>query len=406
MALAMNRRGSVRNGVLSLLVVLAIVAGGAYLWLNRISYAPPPKTFDGPSSDLRNLTIVPTLDTPSPAGKSILWCSSFQLAWNELKSDVIREPVRIEHAESVCDRLNRAEQSMADISADSVYAAAGFDRDGIIDKIKSEMQRKFPGVQVPELPIIEDGITAFAHLDATGNFEHSFEVSPRPLTFTDSRGQQTSVTSFGTPLESSTSRYEQMLKQVRVLFATDYQGGVPSEFALDLSRHTEPNQIIVAVLKPVGTLSEMLAEMDRKIAEFQRSVGITGGFDPEALNQGESVTVPAMHWRIGHHFKELEGIDKRLLNNCCREIYLDMAYQDIEFHLDSRGAKTSSSAHLHFKTAVTAKPEGGSRRPLTHFRCDRPYLVCFKKRDAKQPFFVMWVNDAELLIPASASLAD
>jgi hypothetical protein len=400
MVSATIRAGSVRAAVLCLLGVIAIVAGGAYLWLNWTSYAPPPKTFDGPSSDLKELTIVPTLDTPSPAGKSILWCSSFQLAWNELQG-IIKEPVRIENAEAVCDRLNRAEQSLADISPDSVYAVAGFNRDGIVEKIKSDMQRRFPGVPVPELPSTADGITAFAHLDAAVTFEHPFEISPLPLKFIDSRGQETKVAAFGTSLVSSDSRTEEMLKQVQVLFAVDYNGTSPSEFALDLSKQTQPNQIILAVLKPAGTLSEMLTGMDRKIALFRKSAKPAEDFDPEALNHGESVTVPSMRWHISHFFKELEGAEKRLLNNCCRETYLGSAYQDIKFQLDSGGAKVSSSAY-NLKSSATPNTPNAQHRPLTQFRFDQPYLIYFKKRDAKQPFFVMWVNDADLLIPANA----
>ncbi len=397
MALSMKRAGSVRNGVLSLLVVVAIVAG-VYLWASWTSFTPPSITFDGPSSQLKDLAVLPTLDTPIPEGKSILWCSSFQLAWNQLKSDVIREPVRIEHAEALCDRLNRAEQSLNDISADSVYAVAGFDRDGIVEKIKSEMRQRFPGVPIPDLSAIEDGITAFAHLGAAVKFEHPFEVSELPLKFMDSRGIMTSVNAFGTPLFSNSSRHEQMLKQVHVLFAKDYLGNTPSEFALDLSRHTQPNQIIVAVLKPGVSLAGTLAEMEGKIARFQKSASIADGFDPAALNHGESVTVPTMHWRVSHRFSELEGRDKRLLNHCCREMYLGLAYQDIEFQLDAGGATVSSTAYA--KTAVGGGSDA-THRPLTHFAFNRPFLICFKERDAKQPFFVMWVNDAGLLIPAN-----
>src|SRR5438552_18000947 len=44
-----------------------------------------PKSFDAPSTSLRQTAIVPTLDTPVPEGKSAVWCASFQLAWDRLK---------------------------------------------------------------------------------------------------------------------------------------------------------------------------------------------------------------------------------------------------------------------------------------------------------------------------------
>src|SRR5207249_7461129 len=92
---------------------------------------PAERTFDGDSKELQQTVIVPTLDTPIPAGKSAIWCSSIQIAWNRLKDDVVKGPVHLENAETVADRLNRAEQSADDLWADSQYAAAGFAKDGI-----------------------------------------------------------------------------------------------------------------------------------------------------------------------------------------------------------------------------------------------------------------------------------
>ena len=400
MVLSTSRSGSVRNIALSALGIIVFVAG-VYLWVNWTTYTPLPRTFNGNSSDLADLTILPTLDTPSPDGKSVLWCSSFQLAWNELKSDIVHEPIRIEHAEAECDRLNRAQQSRSDISSDSVYAAAGFGQDGIVDKIKSEMQRRFPGVAVPSLPVDQDGIIAFAHLSAGIKFEHPFETSSQPLQFMNNRGQLSKVSSFGWNHLTTDSGAERVLEQVRVLFATDYLGETPSEFALDLSKRTRPNQIIVAVLKPGEMLQESIARMDRKTAEFHKSAKVIDGFNPEALNHGESLEVPALHWRIHHHFKELEGRDKKVLNVCCREKYVDMAYQDVEFQLDSSGATVSSNSVVHEKTAIAPRSTETEHRPLTHFQINRPFLIFMKKGDAGQPFFVMWVNDAELLMPAN-----
>src|SRR5437868_3423219 len=52
------------------------------------------RTFDGSSTDLRQTVIVSTLDTPIPDGKSAIWCSSFQLAWNRLKAGVVGGPIQ------------------------------------------------------------------------------------------------------------------------------------------------------------------------------------------------------------------------------------------------------------------------------------------------------------------------
>src|SRR5947207_596244 len=80
-------------------------------------YDPPQNSFDGSSERLAQTIVVPTLDTPLLEGKSALWCSSFQLAWNRLKTDIAQGPIQLRNAEPVAGRLNRAEQSEADLDS-------------------------------------------------------------------------------------------------------------------------------------------------------------------------------------------------------------------------------------------------------------------------------------------------
>ena len=53
------------------------------------SLCPTALAFDGDSKSLKQSVIIPTLDTPIPEGKNVIWCASFQMAWDRLKNDVI-----------------------------------------------------------------------------------------------------------------------------------------------------------------------------------------------------------------------------------------------------------------------------------------------------------------------------
>ncbi len=245
-----------------------------YWWQQSRPYPPPPLSFDGDSGSLHDLVIVPTLDTPMPPGKSVLWCSSFQLAWNQLKQDIVKEPIRIEGAEPTADRLNRAEQSLSDISADSVYAVAGFNRDGVIDKLRSEMHERFPGTPLPDLDGDKAAITAFAHLSAGVKYAHPFQVNPEPIEFTDGRGQKTSVACFGVPPGGSRTVPFEVRRQVGILYAK-YAKDVALEFALDLSLESQPNEIVLALMKPEATLAETIYDLQGKMAKYQAEIEST-----------------------------------------------------------------------------------------------------------------------------------
>ena len=81
----------------------------------------------------------------------------------------------------------------------------------------------------------------------------------------------------------------------------------------------------------------------------------------------------------------MEGHDKLLQNKGWDGYWLDQALQMIEFRLDKSGASVSSESDVVWK---------GIPR-LFHFT--KPFLIIVKVRGQERPYFVMWVDNAELL---------
>src|SRR5215203_4260960 len=131
-----------------LAVAVLLIVLGVWWWLRGTREEDVPPGFDGASDQLKQTVIVPTLDSPLPDGKSAIWCASFQLAWNRLR-EVAKEPIRLAEAQPLADRLNRADQTEADVGPDAVYAAAGLVKDGIVEQIQTQMGRQFPDVPRP-----------------------------------------------------------------------------------------------------------------------------------------------------------------------------------------------------------------------------------------------------------------
>jgi len=136
----------------------------------------------------------------------------------------------------------------------------------------------------------------------------------------------------------------------------------------------------LALLPKKATLGETLADVGKKSSEFLSKNG------DSRFEDSESLGVPNMHWRIEHHFKELEGGDKPLLNPTLRDTWIGEAVQVIEFKLDRKSASLSGVGLAKFALGPRV------------FMFGRPFLLYMKKRGAKHPFFVMWVDNAELLI--------
>ncbi|MHC4171035.1 MAG: hypothetical protein ACYSWQ_29195, partial [Planctomycetota bacterium] len=96
---------------------------------------------------------------------------------------------------------------------------------------------------------------------------------------------------------------------------------------------------------------------------------------------------------LTHCFAELEG--KNLANPRWLGYFFLEAMQMIDFKLSRTGVILRSESHM------TVPPFAPDRRQMIeprHFDFDRPFLIYVKKRGAEfSPFFVMWVDNAELM---------
>ncbi len=345
---------------------------------------PAERTFDGDSAKLERTVVVPTLDTPMPKGRNVIWCASFQIAWNHLRDDVIKEPIRLASAQDVADRLNKAPQSEADLPPRSYYAAAGYVSDGIVGRIQKEMAARFPHGHRPDFSDVtgQTEIVAYAYLVAHVKFTTPFSDWREPFPFRDSISQTTNVRSFGTSAvdpDPSGDRH----RQVSVLYESEEQepaeGGAtrPREFVVDPCKDSSPSQIVLANVPPKGTLAATLADVEGKVGREHRQGG---------LHHNDLLLVPNMSWRLDQHFRELERPDAVVLNSAAEGIPVSKASEMILFRLDRSGAQLESEGIAAPTPAVP-----------TYYSLDRPFLLYMKKREAEHPFFVMWVDNAELL---------
>jgi len=361
---------------------VALVAVGLAVWFSvrGRSYEASPLTFDGTSDQLQHTVIVPTLDTPIPDGKSAIWCASFQLAWNRMKDDVAKGPIQLANAQAIAGRLNRGEQTEGDLEPGSVYAAAGLMRDGIADRIRAEMARRFPNVPAPQFDVPPEGAVAYSYLEAATKFDIPYFDNDQLCEFTDAGGKKTAVASFGIRKEDDYA-YEKLRGQVEILFRSreERRGNEISEFVVDPCKTSTPYQIVLARMNRKATLAETLDVIEKQIKahppfEHESAIGIN-----------DTLLVPNMAWQVSHRFKELEGQDKRVLNSGLQGLYLDTALQTIRFRLDRSGAELRSESKIYVLPIAT------------YFNFNRPFLIVMKKRNGKHPFFVMWVDNAELL---------
>ena len=347
-------------------------------------YVPAPLAVYPSSSKLQQSVIVPTLDTKMPKGKNVIWCASFQLAWDRLGKDVLHGPPAIEKAEDVAERLNHSKFSETDVPSDCYYAAAGWSSKGIVKEIRREMQQRFH--RTPTIAEIDDptnAIVTYGYLEVSIPFPIHYFENPIPMAFKDSENEQTNVRSFGVNFSRESiddGPNQPLCRQVRVLHcALEANKIKTAEFVIDPCRESSPNQVLLAYLPAEATLQATWSSLEKRMANYPRQANADESFDVDEL------LVPSLAWDITHHFAELEGTDKRLKNNGFVGFYVSHAIQGIRFRLDRGGVELQSEASEGYK----AVPR--------EFVFNRPFFIFVRKRGGGAPFFAMYVANAELL---------
>ncbi len=342
------------------------------------------------SKNLKQTVVVATLDCPLPEHKNAIWCSTFQMAWDKFKQDVIGEPIQIPEAQELSDRLNRSQFPTGSIEEKSYYATAGFVEDGIIEQVQKEMKRRFPSEPVPifdaRYKAAPGVIAAYAYLNVNIEFLCPYYTYLGLFQFSDSDGKQTGVTAFCDHSAEYNNDAVRVRSQVEVLYYESGRSPEDRQFAVDLSRQTQPYQVILARMPRCGTFGESVRTLRERTTAFEKNPGYE---TLRKLQPDDTLVAPDVLYRLTHHFDDLLG--KPFANPKWPDTFLFEAMQRIDFTLSRTGVVLKSESRLGAKSAAKiGKPR------LLHF--DRPFLICVQKREPNAaPFFLMWVDNAELM---------
>jgi hypothetical protein len=342
------------------------------------------------SSSLKETTITSQMEGKITPGKNLIYCSTFQIAWNELKDKIVKEDIRLTNEPPIVTFLNKSLSTKADISEDCYVAMAGFGKDGIVQKINNALREKFrEAPPVVQRHIEPDWILAYAYLHKNLRFKvafDKFENDGYPLFF-NSREKKNNVQSFGIDRYCEDEKPEfEMGKQVEVLYYSEppekklveKDGKLVAEdrreFIVRLKTTSVSDELVLACIEPEETLS----------ATFEAAVSRTEGHTAAPLKTNDILLIPKLNLNILHSYSEL--LKKYLRNKGFEGYWIAEALQSIRFSLTEKGALLSSDTHISVFC---------DHRLLVF---DKPFLLYLKEKGAKYPYFAMWVGNAELMV--------
>lgn len=347
---------------------------------NPVTEKDPDPIFRGESSDLKNTEIVGVLDTEVKPGKNLIWCSTLISAWKEIEKKITKEPPLFLEENSLVSSLNAAVDPSTYVPEKASYSNAGVIKDGILDEIKKDLNEKFPGKSMPNfVGLNPSDIISYAYLKAGIKFSEPYNENDEPFIFTDSNGKKSKVNSFG--IFGRDTYNSSMASQIKVLYGK-VKNGV-KQFIVDLDRNSSHYQILIASIEPQTSLENAVKFINDRL----EATGLQRYF-----SRGDTLIVPQTVWKIIHHYEEL--LKQNFKNKNLEGYYISRAQQDIEFKLHSKGAEVESEVEILMEKSAVPKLEFDGK-----YEFDKPFYIIMRKRGEEQPFFVMYVDNAELLHP-------
>ena len=334
------------------------------------------------AANLKDTIVTPHLEVPVADDSNILWCATFQLAWNEACA-LVEEDLHFEGNEpAMVGVLNHRSFTREHLDKESYVAVAGFVKDDIFGQIDRQLQDTFKGRATPHYippksltPRPQD-IVAYSYLFKNLEFPVPFERLGKPLVF-----GATAVPCFGIGEERKTG-HAQMREQ---LLITDYR--TADDFVVELKTKGTQDKFILAKVQPAATLAETIKAVLSRVASAT----------PVHPQMYDVLKIPKLNFDITREYQELEHLKLVVKNpNVARDLQIVSALQNIRFQLDEEGVRLRSESHISFGCAAPRTPP-----PAQHIMVfDKPFLMLLLRRDADVPYFALWVRDPEILVKA------
>jgi hypothetical protein len=343
----------------------------------RFAFLAHAATLAAAPAGLENTHVTPYMDATLERGCNTVFCSTFQIAWNDMKNGIIQENILLDEPLESVRILNRGLASKTDIGDEDYLAMVGFGADNIADEVNQALRQKF-GIDAPQIDDTynaDDVILAYAFLTKELVFEDAFEGFEKPISFHGSDGD-TPVGAFGVSRYSG-DRHGNLQDQVEII---DYRG--PGDFIVRLNSRHPDDEIILAAVEPAKTLLGTFETIDWRIARSRQLARV------ESLSNGDILQIPKFSISIDHSNSYLQGL--HLLNSGFEEYFIQEARQDIRFTLDECGAAVTSEAILALK-----------KGPPVDFKVlvfDRPFMLYIKKKDGAYPYLAIWVDNTNVLL--------
>ncbi len=294
-----------------------------------------------------------------------VWGGAMNLAWNELNENVLQENLKLqtddETALNIVEKFNNPIFTKDDLNEESYYIKSGYGQ-SIVDEINYELNKKFPSRSFADLNVDlhPTDIISYAYFFKEVKYKTVFEK--KDVYFNDQK------------VKGFYAQEENQKKNVKIInYSSD------EKFIISLQLKNDEDQLILAKGYDMESPQLVVNEIIENIKN-----------DFTSIDESDNFEAPNLY--LDHHRDYVELTNRYLANKGFEEYFIAQMMESIKFAMDEKGAKVENEAVIKMTRGM--KIESGEPR---NFIFDKPYWVIMKRKNSENPYFILGVNNVELM---------
>lgn len=319
-----------------------------------------------------NIYIVPTFNDEIKSDTA--WCATFNLIWNDLKNDIVKQDIKFKDNNEFVNNLNKELFKENDISDEYYYKVCGKKTIKLKNEIEKNIKEKFN--QKSDIldkfdwseDALDKGSTDFERYIFYTMLYREFRYNTKFVELDKDKFNDTeNVKYFG--VKDNKGAYKD---QIQVIYYNN-----ENDFAIKLT--TTSNDEIILNKNPKGNnFKDIYNNVIDNGSKYKGN---------KEFSKQDTFKMPYINLNVLKEYKELENQEFYDIDN--KKLVIDKALQTIKFELNETGGKIKSEAGMDVVKFSSLNPKDESR----NFNIDSTFAIFLKEANKDKPYFAARIDD-------------
>jgi hypothetical protein len=297
--------------------------------------------------------------------ENYVWGGAMNLAWSELNENILHEKLQFNTEDKIAlemaEKLNNPIFTKNDLDDKSYYIKSGYGQ-STVNTINKETKLKFPSKSFSDLNLSLSPTDIISYAYFLKEVEYSLIFDIKEVSFN------------GKMVKGFYAKDKSQKYNVKII---KYESD--EKFIVSLQLKDENDQLILAKGYDMTNPQIVVNEINQNNKANLSSMGIADRFEAPKL-------------KLDYSRDYVELIGKYLANKGFESYFIAKMFENIKFDMDEKGARVENEAVIVLSKSI----EIDSEKPK-NLLLDKPYWVVMKRSNSSNPYFILGINNIELM---------